>query len=360
MAKVRFQIKKPEYTKLCYPSETYDVDFKKFTSYVNYEIDNKELVKSAKVWIKNNSEYDTSIMFSLSDSHFTSVGKFCYILNHGGTFSVEHMSSLRDLISDLYEKAQLVDNNGVETTKKHTTNSNIQEKMGYILGEIESWIDDFLMEPKKKPLENHNLRMYFEKHKLRAEHYSYTIRQYAPSVVEMTEVINGNNTSLNEGYSDMPIGIARKLKSFYENVVSVADALRKEDEEKHKKEKVIDKGKIAEKARILKEDSRMGLKSVNPLFIFGAKTAWAFDTKTRKLCVYYAKDGGLELTVNSIHNFTENSVSKMVRSSFNFDFKKFVKASNKNKLQMFNDMKSIQVKADGSLGNTIMVLHVDN
>ena len=73
---------------------------------------------------------------------------------------------------------------------------------------------------------------------------------------------------------------------------------------------------MAEKVSFNRQDSKLKLVSVDPASIIGSKGVLVYNTKTRKIGVYYAKDSeGLQIRGTTINNYDEKkSTHKTLRT----------------------------------------------
>ena len=80
--------------------------------------------------------------------------------------------------------------------------------------------------------------------------------------------------------------------------------------------KLVSVDKLVSKLKYKKDDKALGIVSLNPTQIVGAKEAWVFDVKTRKLTKYVADDTAGSLSVKGASIIGVNqakSTSKTLR-----------------------------------------------
>lgn len=139
------------------------------------------------------------------------------------------------------------------------------------------------------------------------EHFSETI-------LELFQAINGVK-EVSEYYEGIP---KKKLQKMYTWLVSkpsvgLVEAIKKTRKPRKKREKTA--AQILKRFTYKNSDAKLKIESINPEAILGAKQLWIFNTKTRKLGVYHAKDEkGLTVSRKSIDNYNEEtSVCKTIR-----------------------------------------------
>jgi hypothetical protein len=101
------------------------------------------------------------------------------------------------------------------------------------------------------------------------------------------------------------------------------------------------------------------LVSINPADIVGAGELWVYNTKSRKLGKYVAKEfAELSVKGTSIINFDENkSVQKTLRKPEE-QLKEF-KAAGKVQLRKFlDDIKAVDIKLNGRINEEIILLRI--
>jgi hypothetical protein len=128
---------------------------------------------------------------------------------------------------------------------------------------------------------------------------------------------------------------------------------------KPKAKKAVPAEKIVAKLKYKKADEPLKLVSINPADILGAKELWTYNTKSRKLGKYVAKEfADLGVKGTSIVNFDElKSVQKTLRKPA--DQLKEFKAAGKVALRKFlDDINAVDTKMNGRINDEIMLLKV--
>jgi len=362
--KQRYKQLPPDYRALKADSEGYTVMLYKLVSYVNYEVDDREIVKSAKKWIKANTDYDTAMLHALPDSFFTSVGKFCYILDRGGELSDKLSLTLHSAVDQIYNKAKEYHVEPSEVLEQPKKVTNIQDymrdKAREDSGEIEFWVDEFVKDPKHNSLGNRDIRGLFSANKLKPGHLRFIVSFYEQMIPELDEVVSGEDDSLQEAYSHLSKTNVKQLREFYSRVVDVANLLKTAGVAKTRTKRPVDKNKKVSNLKYLTKDERSGIQSVNPIHVLGARSLWCFNTKTRKLGVYYAADeSGLDVKGTSIKNFSSKSTEKTVRTSAKIDLNKIVSSKISVKKEIFDSIKSVETAGNGRFNEYVIILSVD-
>jgi hypothetical protein len=124
-----------------------------------------------------------------------------------------------------------------------------------------------------------------------------------------------------------------------------------------KKAKPVEK--IIAKLKYQKSNEPLKLVSINPTDIVGASELWVYNTKSRKLGKYVAKEfAELSVKGTSIINYDEaKSVQKTLRKPEE-QLKEF-KAAGKVQLRKFlDDIKAVDIKLNGRVNEEIILLKV--
>jgi hypothetical protein len=185
---------------------------------------------------------------------------------------------------------------------------------------------------------------------------------YARDLAELLELASGNaDEQLREGYSHRSRKQIKSLITFLQEIESACKMLMEEAKvnKKPRAKKAVPAEKIVGKLKYLKQNEPLKLVSINPADILGAKELWVFNTKTRKLGRYIAKEySELSVKGTSIINFDENtSVQKTVRKPEE-KLKEF-KAAGKVQLRKFlDDINATDTKMNGRINEDTILLKV--
>lgn len=140
---------------------------------------------------------------------------------------------------------------------------------------------------------------------------------YEPLLQEINSVVEGNDNELVDGYNNFSRWQIRKYATFIQDIINACNQHSESVKVKRTVRKVTVKpaSVITAKVSYLKEYTELNLKSIFPSNIIGASELWVYNTKTRKLGVYYGADEGkLSVSGTTIINFDIlKSVSKNLR-----------------------------------------------
>ena len=126
-----------------------------------------------------------------------------------------------------------------------------------------------------------------------------------------------------------------------------------------RKKKPVSQDKLIARLKYKKDDSTLGIVSVNPIQLLGAKEVWVYNTRTRKLSQYKANDiDGISVNGTGLVNYSTDSVEKTVRKPVE-TLAEFKKAS-KVKLRTFlKDLSTVDTPCSGKLNEHCVILRAD-
>ena len=145
------------------------------------------------------------------------------------------------------------------------------------------------------------------------------IEFYRPVFEEIRDAYNKKEPDLVEGYSGYTRKHLKALMEFYNQLIVALDAkanvIAMSSGRKPRKKKVKSATQLVEKLNYLDKDADLGLTSIKPENIIGAKILWVYNTKYRKLGVFHAaNDAGLSVKGSTVIGFdSTTSICKKIR-----------------------------------------------
>ena len=135
-----------------------------------------------------------------------------------------------------------------------------------------------------------------------------------------------------------------------------------------RKAKVYSAEKLVQKMKFKKQDDKYSLVSINPADIIYANELWVFNTKTRKIGKYVAKDpdpqrmqrpgSGLQVKGTTIIGYHEDeSIQKTLRKPEE-QLKEFKSAGKVALRKYLDDIKTTDTKLNGRINAEIILLKV--
>lgn len=268
----------------------YRRDLIKALNYYNINHDDKEKKKWFLSHLSKSDKQLASDLSKLDEYLFRYIGILARLMEGGAELQDQEKTYFEDRITSLKELVNapvVVEPKKASATPVVTIQDRIEEAAHKHAAEIDGAIDDFIT---KKNAD------FSAKSYLAANNVSSTIAKrigefYNGISRELKEALAGKDEQLVEGYSNFTKRDLKKFADFVESIrtdcnqaVQTAKAARAP-----RIRKPVPAAKQVSKIKYLKEFAELGLKSVRPDGIIGAKELWIYNTKQRKLQVYKAE-----------------------------------------------------------------------
>lgn len=380
-AAVRWPV--PIFAEVVKTHKNYESNYRGALTYAHYEMTPAELKKEVIRYFKKRNPKDPALeqLKTVEETRVAVIGKYMYILNHGGEIPEGVFNSLMNAAERVVneEKAKTkkseksTSGNAVSTTEKNNEGNrtatvvvSIQDrilaKAREAAAEVEGWIDDFYNDRKTGIKSVEEFVNFFKAQDLKAPHIRHLRNMFEPKVSEYTEAIDGTDKELAEGYSNFTKPELKRLLLFCNNFVKACDmmAAAAKVARAPRQRKPVSQERLVSKLKYMKEDSSLGIVSQSPLDIIGAKELWVYNTKTRKLSRFVADEllGPLSVKGTAIIGQNEvTSITKTLRRPAEqlVEFKK----STKVQLRTFMDkIKAVEIKANSRLNEHTVILKV--
>ena len=343
--------------------------------YAHYELSSIELKREVVKYLKSiDSKHPWILRIKDIDDHiFTTVGKYMYLLNNGADLPEEVYAGMMPALEKaiVAEEFRLVEADKqskiiaarFEAAPVVKTAVSIQDRIRdrarEVSGEIEGWIDDFMMDKKSTVKTIEDFSNLFKLSDLKSPHIKHISTFFEHRASEISEALDGKQKELVEAYSNFTKSELKKFELFHKNLIAacnmVAETAKVERAPKIKKPQSLDK--VVSKLKYLKEDTSLGLVSLNPTNIIGATSVWVYNTRTRKLS-HYVSDTGLGVKGASLVNFKPESAEKTLRKP-GPSILEFKKAS-KVKLRTFlSDLTTVDTPCNGKINENHIILRID-
>ena len=254
----------------------------------------------------------------------------------------------------------------VEAAKPAVYTPSIQERVKEaalrMTEEIEDAIEGFHADPENFDPKAFKMLNLLKGKEVKAAHARIIKTLYSRDLAELEELASGNaDEQLKEGYSHRTKKQIKNLIAFYQEIMSACDMLAQEAKVNRapRAKKAVPAEKIVAKLKYMKTNEPLKLVSINPADIIGTGELWIFNTKTRKLGKYIAKEfNTLGVKGTTITNFDEfKSVQKTIRKPEE-KLKEF-KAAGKVQLRKFlDDINATDTKMNGRINEDIILLKV--
>ena len=253
---------------------------------------------------------------SINQIYFVSVGKYCHIMNKGGSLSQYTLDWLDVKWKELEERGKdLVEETPTETKKPVVSiQERVREKISEYIAEIEEQVDLFSESGYKSEFDMYKWLM---NNNVKAQPANAIADYYVPWCDELKETITKKDEQLVEGYSHMKPAQIKKFVEFLDNIIKDATTwgANQKTVRKTRTKKAPSIEKQIARIKYSKENKELKLVSINPALIIGCNQLWVFNTKYRKLMRYDASGPtGLSIKGTTLQGYdVETSMSKTVR-----------------------------------------------
>lgn len=281
-------------------------------SYYNYDGDKKLARSYLKSYIKHKHQ-DTKTIDGVGDSDIIlTYAWLARIIENGNKVKEDDVARLETYLLNLtYRSKPVVVVEVEDKPTRPTIQENIQNKISEILGDLEGHVDAMVVDA-----QDLNMYAYLQSNNV-PKNYCSSIEQWARKrVQEFIEVYKTEDKELKDAYSIPRRQLANIIKNF-NSVIEDLDkyAQFKKANRKPRVAKVKPAGVQVAKLKYKKEDTALGLKSINPSEIVGASQVWIYNTKYKRLAAYRTDSSqGIQVKGSTLQNYDpEMSEQRSVR-----------------------------------------------
>lgn len=239
----------------------------------------------------------------------------------------------------------------------------IREQAGSMAEEIDAAIDNFIMDPNSFDPKQYNLVKLLRGKGAKAAQARYIKSFYEFGQAELLELSSGQaNDQLREAYRHLARKNVRKLIDFYQYIMDACDQIAAEAKvnKKPRAKKVKPAEDLVKKLKFRTSDDKLGIVSVPPAQIVKAQSALIYNTKTRKIGLYIAKNSeGLGVKSSSLTNFTDMSTQKTLRKPLE-QLKELKDQNTQKRVETWytKSVKTTETKLNGRFNEDTVILRV--
>lgn len=229
----------------------------------------------------------------------------------------------------------------------------IEESASNHLAEIDEAIDEFTT--KQTPF---STKQYLVANSVSAPVTKKISEFYQKLVDELNEALEGKCEQLKEAYSRLSKKALKNYRDFVQMIVDDCSqqVVSAKANRKVRTRKPKPPAFVARKIKYKRECDQLKLKSIEPAKIIGSSELWLFDTKSRKLTVYYGTGGYLGVAGTAVTNYdVTKSASKIVRKPEEF-FKGLPSLGKRALTNAFKTIKSKDTKPRGRINKDTVLL----
>jgi hypothetical protein len=331
----------------------------------NYHYGKKDAKEMLCHYLEHNGrKVDAKKMRGIPDSQIRITPAWVCRMTLLGLELLEHEQCIIDeQISEMLKSKQEVRKTQEErdddtAVQKLTIQDHLREKVSECCGELEGMFDEFVVAGAKMSADFSPIKL------MRGMNISPNMTSTVSAVwelrlAEFTEVLEGNDADLVEGYSHLNKNQLKQCVKFCETVINDCNSYvqLKKVERKPRAKKAVSPEKLTRKFKFLKEFEELSLKSESVTRLVGASEAWLYDTAKRKLIHVMADShiGTFTVKGSAIVGFdTLTTVQKTLRKPA--EQIKLVMGSKPAARKEFETIKSTETKFTGRGNENLIIL----
>jgi hypothetical protein len=168
----------------------------------------------------------------------------------------------------------------------------MKEQVSDLCGNIEGFLDEMVDGSKTiKDFDPYKMMMSYQT-EIKGPHAKIIKEEFAAQHAEALEVLEWKDEELKEAYSHFDAKMRKAFVQYYETINTACDTIiaTKATTRKARKPKARSKEAIVKKLKYAVNFPELGLASLHPTDIVYANEVWIYNTKTRKIGVYRAKN----------------------------------------------------------------------
>ena len=262
-------------------------------------------------------------------------------------------------------------------TNKPTIQKLLHHAAYQMTDEIERWLESWIVAGyDHKIVKDFNPVSMLRQATAKQAHSRIIRNFYQPNVDEFTELLtkvkkedkDDMRLQLEEGYEHMSTAQQKGALEVYRKIVDACDILAAESKASRKPRKVRTRSPeaIVKKLKFKQTDTNYGLASILPADIIYSRILVVFNTKNRKIGVYYARNvdpmglkregSGLSVKGTTIQGYDEaRSIQRTIRKPDEF-LPQIKKATRAKAEKLFETLKTTETKLNGRInGETILL-----
>ena len=376
--------------------EEYYNERRRTTFYYNYFFTPKDGKPWVVEWMKNNeyTKEQISAVKNVADTWIPmTLCSYCRAQNKGMPSNhpdmAKHLmtlpgvdkSAIIDVDSYIRDKLEIVISHGMvkkeakveQEKQKDIPRPSIQQllrdKSAQMSIEIEEFVDNF--DYKKTTLKSFDPLKILRKVDAKGNHAKHIHSFFEGAYLEFDTLLNPPKRmneskqedfdQLKEGFSYLKKDEIKNAWTMYRSVLDACDMIIQESKVNRtpRKAKPVSKEKIVAKVKYCKSDTATKSVSQKPLDCLDAQAIVTYNTKTRKLGIYYPADKhSLSFKGTTLTNFDEKrSVQKTMRKPAE-QVSMFKKVAKRSLQKEFGTIKSVETKMNGRFGDQTLILRI--
>jgi len=278
------------------------------------------------------------------------------LLLNGNQIKIGDVDKLHSYLKNLVLAEPEVKEVQVEKVARLTIQDYMQDKIAEVVGDLEGHIDAYIKENKEL-----DLYAYLQSNNVPKPYCASIDVWVRKRSQEFIEVYQSDDKELKEAYSFIT---RRQLANLIKMLGSfVADIERYTQFKKANRKPRAKKAKPASmqvvRLNYKKEDTELGLKSVNPAEIVGASQVWVYNTKYKRLAAYRSDSAlGIQVKGSTLQNYDPDmSEQKSIRRP-EIIIKRVLTSSKVQLRKFLSDIETKEFELTGRINDECIIVRV--
>ena len=244
-----------------------------------------------------------------------------------------------------------------------TIQDRIRDQAGAMSEEIDAAIDNFIVDPNGFDPKQYNFVKVLRGKGAKAAQARYIKSFYEFGYNDLLELSSGAaDEQLREAYRHLPRRNVRKLIDFYQHIMDACDQIAAEAKvnKKPRAKKVKPAEDLVKKLKFKTSDDKLGIVSVPPAQLVKAQSVLVYNTKTRKVGLYVAKNSeGFGIKGTTLLNYTDMSSQKTLRKPAE-QLKELKEQNTQKRIETWynKSVKTTETKLNGRFNEDTIILRV--
>jgi hypothetical protein len=236
----------------------------------------------------------------------------------------------------------------------------MRERTREVAGEIEGWLDDFIIDGAKPHKIDVNAIGIMTERNIMPQHVSILTDVWKTKLAEFELALAGTDQQLAEAYSHYSKAQLKAVIKFCEAVLASLNSYIsvKKATQAPRKRKPVSPEKQASKMKYLKEFAELKLTSIAPAKIIGATEIFMYDTLKRKLYYYVADShiGTMTVKGTTVVGFdATKSGIKTLRKPAEV-LKRLMTGGKPASRKVFGEVNAVHAQPNGRTNENILIL----
>ena len=270
-------------------------------------------------WMKSKDSHwtaeDTELARRAEKKYFSRVGHYCRLMSRGCPADVNVLQAIRNGINLIIREGEK--SKTTAPAPRVSPMVRLKESVDRLACDMNVTIDSLhlsVMEGEKTF--DPKIPAWLYDNKVSAKQAELLYKMYSPVFDEVTAALAGEDDQLNEAYDYLGKRKLRRLQKGLDAILrTLQDHYVKNQKPRKKRTVKFDPSKAVKKVNYMKSCDELGISSIDPKKIIGAKKLVIFNTKYRYLQVFEASGhDGLMVKGTTIQNFDKDrSLMKTLR-----------------------------------------------